>query len=139
MTDPEERRWIEPRLAHLLGLGDAPPGERGELYSAWRTFFERVAERGPTVMVFEDLQWADPGLIDFVESILEWSRNHPILVVTLSRPELIDRRPNWGAGQRAFTSLHLEPLSAQAMAELLDGFVEDLPSGFKDKILERFR
>jgi tetratricopeptide (TPR) repeat protein len=137
VSDPEERRWIEPRLAHLLGLGDAPPGERGELYSAWRTFFERVAEHGPVVMVFEDLQWADPGLIDFIESILEWSRNHPILVVTLSRPELMDRRPTWGAGQRAFTSLHLEPLSAQAMAELLEGFVKDLPTEFKDKILER--
>ena len=137
VPDPEERRWIEPRLAHLFGLGEAPPGERGELYSAWRTFFERVADHGPIVMVFEDLQWADPGLIDFIESILEWSRNHPILVVTLSRPELMDRRPNWGAGQRAFTSLHLEPLSDQAMAELLDGFVADLPAEFKDKILER--
>ena len=137
VPDAEERRWIEPRLAHLLGLGDAPPGERGELYSAWRTFFERVSEKGPTVMVFEDLQWADPGLIDFVESILEWSRNHPILVITLSRPELRDRRPNWGAGQRAFTSLHLEPLSDQAMAGLLDGFVEDLPPELRDKILER--
>ena len=137
VTDAEERTWIEPRLAHLLGLGEAPPGERGELYSAWRTFFERVSERGPIVMVFEDLQWADPGLIDFVESILEWSRNHPILVITLSRPELMDRRPNWGAGQRAFTSLHLEPLSDQAMAELLDGFVKDLPSEFVERILER--
>ncbi len=137
VSDPEERRWIEPRLAHLLGLGDAPPGEREELYSAWRTFFERVSERGPIVMVFEDLQSADPGLIDFIESILEWSRNHPILVITLSRPELMDRRPNWGAGQRAFTSLHLEPLSDQAMAELLEGFVKDLPSEFRDKILER--
>jgi len=137
VSDPEERRWIEPRLAHLLGLGEAPPGDREELYSAWRTFFERVAEHGPVVMVFEDLQWADPGLIDFIESILEWSRNHPILVITLCRPELMDRRPNWGAGQRNFTSLHLEPLSDQAMAELLDGFVADLPAEFKDKILER--
>ena len=137
VPDPEERRWIEPRLAHLLGLGDVPPGDREEHFSAWRTLFERVSERAPTVMVFEDLQWADLGLIDFVESILDWSRNHPILVVTLSRPELLDRRPNWGAGQRSFTSLHLEPLSEQAMAELLDGFVRDLPTEFKDKILER--
>jgi predicted ATPase/class 3 adenylate cyclase len=137
VPDPEEHGWIEPRLNHLLGLGEAPPGEREELFSAWRTFFERVAEHRPVVMVFEDLQWADPGLIDFIESILEWSRNHPILVITLSRPDLMDRRPNWGAGQRAFTSLHLEPLSDHAMAELLDGFVEDLLAELKDKILER--
>ena len=74
-------------------------------------------------MVFEDLQWADAGLLDFIESLLEWSRTRPILVVTLSRPELIDRRPNWGAGQRNFVALHLEPLPDEAMAELVRGMV----------------
>ncbi len=88
-------------------------------------------------MVFEDLQWADPGLVDFVESILEWSRGHAILVITLSRPELMDRRPNWGAGQRSFTSLHLEPLSSHAMGELLRGFVQGLPEDVAAKVLER--
>jgi class 3 adenylate cyclase/tetratricopeptide (TPR) repeat protein len=137
ISDPEERGWIEPRLAHLLGLGEAPPGEREELFSAWRTFFERVAERGAAVMVFEDLQWSDPGLIDFIESILEWSTNSPILVVTLSRPELMDRRPSWGVGRRAFTSLRLEPLAQHAMAGLLDGFVRNLTEELKDQVLER--
>ena len=74
IPDEDERRWIEPRLAHLLGLEDASAGEREELFAVWRTFFERIADRGPTVMVFEDLQWADPGLLDFIESMLEWSR-----------------------------------------------------------------
>jgi len=137
LPDPEERRWVEPRLAHLLGLADAPPGDRDELFSAWRTFFERIAEQAPTVMVFEDLQWADPGMIDFIESILEWSRNHPITVVTLARPELMDRRPGWGAGQRNFISLHLEPLSEKAMRQLLDGFVQGLPESVASSILER--
>ncbi len=137
VTDPDECRWIEPRLAHLLGLADAPPGDREELFSAWRTFFERVAALGPTVMVFEDLQWADSGLIDFVESILEWSRNYPIMVITLARPELMDRRLNWGAGQRSFTSLHLEPLTAHAMGELLHGFVQGLPDEVAERVLER--
>ncbi len=137
VSDPDERRWIEPRLAHLLGLVEAPAGDREELFSAWRAFFEGISLRGPTVMVFEDLQWADPGLIDFVESILEWSRNHPLMVITLARPELIDRRPNWGAGQRSFTSLHLEPLSDRAMVELLDGFVQGLPGEVSAKLLER--
>ncbi len=103
VPDPDERRWIEPRLAHLLGLEAAPSGDREELFAAWRTFFERIAERGTTLMVFEDLQWADPGLLDFIESMLEWSKNHPILIVTLARPELADRRPGWGSGQRSFT------------------------------------
>ena len=133
VPDPDERRWIEPRLAHLLGLADAPAGEREELFSAWRTFFERIADAGPIVMVFEDLQWADQGLIDFVESILEWSRNHPIMVLALCRPELLERRPTWGAAQRNFTSLHLEPLSDRAMSELLRGLVHGLP----DEVVRR--
>ena len=137
VPDAEERRWVEPRLAHLLGLAEAPAGDREELFSAWRTFFERIAAVGPIVMVFEDLQWADPGLIDFIESILEWSRNHPIMVVTLSRPELMDRRPTWGAGQRSFTSLHLEPLSRESMRALLDGFVQGLPDEVATRVLER--
>ena len=137
VPDADERQWIEPCLSHLLGITDAPTSERSELFSAWRTFFERVAANGPTVLVFEDLQWADAGLIDFVESILEWSRSFPILVMTLSRPELMDLRPHWGAGQRNFTSLHLEPLSSTSMRELLHGFVEGLPRDVADKVLER--
>ncbi|MGC1419187.1 MAG: adenylate/guanylate cyclase domain-containing protein [Acidimicrobiales bacterium] len=137
VADDEERRWIEPKLAHLLGLADTPGGDREELFNAWRTFFERVSSFGLTVMVFEDLQWADPGLIDFVESILEWSRSYPIMVVTLSRPELRDLRPDWGAGQRSFTSLHLDPLSLDAMRALLDGFVHGLPETVTDSVLTR--
>ncbi|HEY5111903.1 MAG TPA: adenylate/guanylate cyclase domain-containing protein [Acidimicrobiales bacterium] len=137
VPDVEERRWIEPRLAHLLGLSDAMSSDREELFSAWRKFFERIASVGLTVLVFEDLQWADAGLIDFVESILEWSKNFPLLIVTLSRPELMERRASWGAGLRNFTSLHLEPLSSIAMRELLDGFVHGLPRDVSDQVLAR--
>ncbi len=137
LRDEEERRWVEPRLAHLLGLVERPPGEREELFSAWRCLFERISELGTTAMVFEDLQWADPGLLDFVESMLEWSRNRPILIVTLARPELADKRANWGAGQRNFTSLHLEPLPDPAMAELVEGFVRGLPADGIERIVAR--
>ena len=137
VTEPEERRWVEQALAYLLGLVEAPGSDREELFSAWRTFFERIAERGPTVLVFEDLQWADPGLIDFIESIVEWSRTRAIFVLTLSRPELLQRRPTWGAGQRSFTALHLEPLPPQAMAALLRGFVAGLPEAAVEQVLQR--
>jgi class 3 adenylate cyclase/tetratricopeptide (TPR) repeat protein len=137
VSEPEERRWVEQALASLLGLADAPGGDREELFSAWRTFFERIAERGPTVLVFEDLQWADPGLIDFIESIVEWSRTRAIFVLTLSRPELLQRRPTWGAGQRSFTALHLEPLAPAAMAALLRGFVAGLPEAVVEQVLQR--
>ena len=137
IPDDAERQWIAPGLATLLGLEDAPRGEREELFATWRAFFERVADRGPTVLVFEDLQWADSGLLDFIEHLLEWSRSKPILVVTLARPELIERRPNWGAGQRAFTSLHLEPLSDSAMSELVRGLVPGLPDGVVRQLVHR--
>jgi len=137
VTEVEERRRVDQALAYLLGLADAPGGDREELFSTWRTFFERIAEQGPTVLVFEDLQWADPGLIDFIESIVEWSRTRPLFVLTLARPELLQRRPTWGAGQRSFTALHLEPLPPPAMAELLRGFVAGLPDSVVEHVLQR--
>ena len=74
-----------------------------ELFAAWRTFFERIAAPGTVVMVFEDLHWADAGLLDFIDHLLDWCRGPPDLVVTLARPELLDRRPDWGAGKRSFS------------------------------------
>ena len=123
VPDEEERRRIEPALLALLGPGDTPVGGPAELFSAWRTFFERVAAKGVVVMLFEDLQWADPGTLDFIEHVLEWTRNVPILIVTLARPELLEQRPGWGAGKRAFLALDLQALDDASMRELLGGLV----------------
>ncbi len=125
VPDPEERHWIEPALLALLGFGSGARSE--QFFAAWRTFFERLAASAPVVMVFEDFHFADPGLIDFVDHLLEWSRNVPIYVVTLARPELLEKRADWGAGKRNFTSLYLEPLTAPAMRELLAGLAPGLP------------
>jgi predicted ATPase/class 3 adenylate cyclase len=137
LLDSEERRFVEPRLAQLLGLGEHETRDRQDLFAAWRLFFERLAETYPTVLAFEDMQWADASLLDFVEYLLEWSRNHPLFVVTLARPELIERRPTWGAGHRNFTSLYLEPLPGEAMEELLLGLVPGLPTSLRSQILAR--
>jgi class 3 adenylate cyclase len=137
VPDEEDRRWIEPRLAFLLGLEERPVGGGEELFAAWRAFFERVGETGVVAMVFEDLQWADPGLLDFIESMLEWSKTRPIFIVTLSRPELADRRPNWGAGQRNFATAHLEPLGDEAMGELVRGLVPGADEATVARIVER--
>ncbi len=137
IVDEDERRRLRPALSTLLGLEGDPAPEPDVAFAAWRRLFERIAERGLVVMVFEDLQWADTGLIEFIESILEWSRNHRILVVTLARPELHDRRPTWGARQRNFTALHLEPLSDTAMIRMLEGVAPGLPRAFTRRIVER--
>ncbi len=136
-ADEEDRRFIEPRLAHLVGLEEGVGYERDDLFAAWRLFFERLTETYPVLMAFEDMQWADDSLLDFVEYLLDSSRNSPILVVTLARPELHERRPTWGAGRRNFTSLYLEPLPAAAMEELLTGLVPGLPEEVRRQILER--
>jgi class 3 adenylate cyclase/tetratricopeptide (TPR) repeat protein len=140
VSDETERRWMEPRLLQLLGLeaGDADERpDRDSLFAAWRVFFEHVAERGVVVLVFEDLQWADDGLLDFIDHILDWSRERPIYIITLARPELLDRRRDWGAGRRNFTSLVLEPLEPDQMRELLAGLVPGLPATAVERVLER--
>jgi class 3 adenylate cyclase/tetratricopeptide (TPR) repeat protein len=137
IPEPEERQWVEPRLGHLIGLEERTARDQGDLFSAWRLFFERMAEQGPLEMIFEDLQWADTALLDFIEYLLEWSKDHPIFILTLARPEIADRRPSWGAGRRNFTSLSLEPLSAEAMEALMGGLVPGLPPELQARILDR--
>jgi class 3 adenylate cyclase/tetratricopeptide (TPR) repeat protein len=136
VPDAAERRWIEPALLALLGV-DPSSAASEQLFAAWRTFFERLAESAPVVLVFEDLHLADAGLLDFIDHMLEWSRNVPIFILTLARPELTERRPGWGAGKRHFTSLFLEPLSEPAMRELLLGLVPGLPDAAVRLIVAR--
>lgn len=136
IPDPRERRWMEPRLAGLLGLVELPAGEVGELFSAFRTLFERVADLGTTVLIFEDLHLADAGLLDFIEGIPEWSRDHPILVVALARPEILDRRPGWGSGRHSFLYVHLGPLSPEEMGRLVEGLAPGAPRPVVERVLE---
>jgi class 3 adenylate cyclase/tetratricopeptide (TPR) repeat protein len=136
VPDEADRRWIEPALLALLGVDVGSVGS-DELFAAWRTFFENMAASVPVVMVFEDFHFADSGLIDFVDHLLEWSRSYPIYVITLARPELLERRPEWGAGKRSFTSIFLDPLPDVAMHELLAGLVPGLPDTAERAIVAR--
>ena len=137
VPDETERRWIERALLALLGSGELPPGGRDELFAAWRTLFERIAATGTVVLVFEDLHWADPGLLDFIDHMLEWSRGLPIFIVTQARPELLERRPDWGAGKRNFVAITLDPLGEPAMRALLGGLVPGLPEAAVRAIVSR--
>jgi class 3 adenylate cyclase/tetratricopeptide (TPR) repeat protein len=132
VPDPEERRWIEPRLAQLVGLAEGAGRDRQDLFAAWRRFFERLAEADPVVMLFEDLQWADPSLLEFIEYLLEWSRDYAIFVITLGRAAEASVR-----SVRGQSSLHLEPLPLAAMEELITSLVPGLPEDLERRILER--
>jgi class 3 adenylate cyclase/tetratricopeptide (TPR) repeat protein len=137
VADAEECAWIRPRVAQLLSLEGRSGLEQADLFAGWRFFFERLAERDPVVLVFEDMQWADAPLLEFVAYLLEWSRSHAILVVSLARPGSTDGKAQWAAGLRNATTLSLEPLSTEAMGALLDGFVPGLPDDLRTQILER--
>jgi class 3 adenylate cyclase/tetratricopeptide (TPR) repeat protein len=137
VPDPDERGRVEPRLAALLGLAEASGGSHEELTAAWRTLFERVADRGTTVLVFEDLHWAESGLLDFIEGLLTAARNRPILVLALARPELTEDRPAFGAAVRNHTRLDLAPLTDEAMDMLLLGLVPGIPQAALRTIRDR--
>jgi class 3 adenylate cyclase len=126
IPDDVEREWMEPRLLALLEPSARPEAQREELFAAWRRFFEAHAEAAPITLVFEDLQWADPGLLDFIDYLADWSRHRPILVITLGRPELLDARPTWGAGLPHFTAMHLDRLPDEAIDQLLEALAPGL-------------
>ncbi len=130
VTEERERRLVEPRLAHLLRLEERPDADRADLFSGWRLFFERIAETEPVVLAFEDLQWADSGLLDFIDYLLEWSADYPIFVLALGRTELRDRRPSWDP-------LVLAPLAASSVELILEGLAPGLPDDLRSEIGQR--
>lgn len=133
----DDRVFIEPRLAGLLGLAEMPPGGRSELFSALRLFFQHIATRGPSVLVFEDLHWADAGLLEFIAELVERSTRSPILVVTLARPDLLERAPSWGSQLRATTSVQLGPMTTGDIAAMLGEYVAGVDAQVIDLIAER--
>ena len=135
IADPDERERIGEALRALLGTAE-PALSREELFAAWRLFFERLAERDPVVLVFEDMHWADDGLLDFLERLLDWSAEHPIFVCCFARPEIAERRPGWPGAVANATGLALAPLDAERIGELLDGTVSGLPGGLRARIVE---
>jgi class 3 adenylate cyclase/tetratricopeptide (TPR) repeat protein len=126
IPDEGERAWVGRHLRPLVGLGrvDVRGDERGEAFAAWRRFIETVAESGPMVIVFEDLHWADDGLLDFVDGLVEWVDGVPLLVVCTARPELLERRPGWGGGKRNATTVSLAALDDEATARLVLALLE---------------
>jgi class 3 adenylate cyclase len=117
-----EAGWVARHLGALAGLGGdgaSAGGDRSEAFAAWRQFVEALAEARPLVLVFEDLHWADDGLLDFIDYLAEWAGQVPLLVVGTARPELLGRRPGWGGGKPNALTLSLAPLSEEDTARLI--------------------
>jgi DNA-binding SARP family transcriptional activator len=111
----EHAALVGERMAELTGQSDGV-APTSELFWAVRRLFDALARRGPLVVVFEDLHWAEPTLLDFVEYLTAWSVDSPLLIVCLARPELRDERPGLGADADV---LRLEPLADSAASVLV--------------------
>jgi DNA-binding SARP family transcriptional activator len=136
-----EREWLAARLAPLVGAAapSAAVTERSEAFAAWRTFLELVASQRPLVLALEDLHWADPALLEFVEHLVDWPADVPMLVLCTTRPELYDREPSWAGGKRNAATLSLSPLSEEDTARLVGALLAAvaLPSETQAALLER--
>jgi class 3 adenylate cyclase/tetratricopeptide (TPR) repeat protein len=141
LVHQSEAGWVKRHLGVLAGLSedDQTNTNRDEAFAAWRRYLEALAEQRPTVLVFEDLHWADEGLLDFVDSLVDWATDVPMLVLGTARPELLARRPGWGGGKRNATSLSLSRLgdleTSRMIASLLGRSV--LPAETQSALLER--
>jgi class 3 adenylate cyclase/tetratricopeptide (TPR) repeat protein len=119
IADPSEAEWVEGHLRPLLALEASGPGaRRDEAFAAWRRLFEALAEWGPLVLVFEDLHWADEGLLDFIEHLADWATGMPLVLLCTARPGLHERRPGWGGRPNAAT-VSLPPLSEEETGRLV--------------------
>jgi class 3 adenylate cyclase/tetratricopeptide (TPR) repeat protein len=139
IDDAGEAAWIEAHLRPLLALGIPEPGEtRDEAFSAWRQCVEAMGRRTPRVLVFEDLHWADDGLLDFIEHVADWSRDAPVLLLCTARPDLLDRRSEWGSHGNALT-ITLPPLTGDETGQLLSDLLDraDVPGGLRETLLAR--
>lgn len=136
--DSTDRDWLTNQLGPLVGVG-THGGDRSESFAAWRRFLEDLAARQPLVMVVEDLHWADVALVDFLEDLLVWSMDSPILVICTARPELYETHPGWGGGHHNSSTLSLSPLGDEQIARLISVLLERavLPADTQRVLLER--
>jgi len=137
--DEAEREWLTRNTRPLVGLESAERTERQEAFAAWRRLLEAAAEQRPLVLVFEDLHWADEGLLDFVDHLADWATTVPLLIVGTARPELLDRRPGWGGGKRNAFTLSIGALTDEETAVLLQRLLDRsvLDAGAQQAVLQR--
>jgi len=139
LPEMDERTWVAGRLAALVGSDQEASADKAERFAAWHRYLAALGEQRPTVMVVEDLHWADANLVEFLAGVPEATRDTPLLLICTARPDFFESHPTWGSGQRNAITIHLEPLDAEATAQLLDELLagENLDSDTRQMVLER--
>ncbi|MBA3718568.1 MAG: AAA family ATPase, partial [Actinobacteria bacterium] len=138
-ADEADREWLKARLGPLVGVDSGPAAGHEEAFAAWRRFLEVLAASRPTVLVFEDLHWADDAMLAFLEHLIEWSEGVPLLLLCTARPELYERQAGWAGGKRNAATVNLAPLSDEETARLISALLERavVPAELRALILER--
>ena len=128
MATASDADVVVDHLAAVTGLAESDPSSE-EIFWAARKLFETLARERPIIAAFDDLQWAEPTFLDLLDHLADWTRNAPVLIVCLTRPELLDERTTWGGGKPNATSILLEPLKDdhvdRLIGNLLGGEVDE--------------
>ena len=135
LGDGEDTSLIAGRIAETIGLADISAGTEEETFWAVRELLEALARRRPLVVVFDDIHWGEPAFLDLIEHVADWSREVPILLLCMARPELLEKRPGWAGGKLNATSVLLEPLSGRECEELVANLLGGAP--FARRLRER--
>ena len=125
-------------LAATIGAGEPEVIDRAALFAAWRAAIEVAARRSPLILVFEDLHWASDSLLDLVEYIVQPRGDAAVLMIVLTRPELLDRRPGWGGGRRNYVAMSLEPLNDASVAQLVRSMIGPSAPQIIERVVFRY-
>jgi len=136
-NDVAEAAAVTALLAATVGAGEQDVVDRSALLAAWRTAIEVAARATPLVIVFEDLHWSSDSLLDLVEFVMQPRGNAAVLMIALTRPELLDRRQSWGGGKRNHLALSLEPLADGAVEQLVEHLLESRQPEIVARIVAR--
>jgi hypothetical protein len=132
----EDRDRIVALVAGLLSWGEPVAAEDGQ----WgvRKLLEHLAHERPLVCVFDDIHWAEPNFLELIELLADWTRDAPLLLLCVARPELLELRPDWGGGKMNATTILLEPLAGDEVSHLVDNLLgrADIPATARARILE---
>src|SRR5262245_32914394 len=135
VPDAGEREWLAPRLDALLGAGSVGTFAREDLFSAWVTFLERAGEGNPVVLLIDDAQHADEGLLAFLDYLLS-AASFACFVALFTRPGLIEEHPDLATNRRS-TVIHIASLEPADMSRMISGLVAGLPDTVLNALVER--
>jgi len=137
VAESADAAWLRHRLRPLLGL-EAPEASREENFAAWALFLAQIAASGPTVLVFEDLHWADEGMVAFIEHLAANALEAPLFLLATTRPELLQRRAETLSSSPNTAQVTLSPLASCDTESLVSALLDDrLAEDILAPILER--